>query len=285
MACLATEAEIQLATWLAGQPGMKYGVCITKSRLVIKYAPAAQASHEPAAIRFIRRQCPDIPVPEVLGTWEAADASGDKIGYIAMSELRGSTLRDAWPMMSKDDQVSILEDLRAILAQLRRIEVPKDAMIGALAGGTGVAADVRAGGTEYGGPFHTESDFNEWLISLVDPDLRELFGSFYIDTIRNSLTTFMHRLRFAHGDLGMHNILVEGGRITGIVDWEYAGWYPEHWEHVKMTQFSREKQFLNWCRECWEIDGLKVLYDVEYIVDQMLSSQARHGERVIRRPR
>jgi len=23
------------------------------------------------------------------------------------------------------------------------------------------------------------------------------------------------------------------GRITGIIDWEYAGWYPEYWEYAK----------------------------------------------------
>lgn len=67
-ACLATEAEIQSATWLAGWPSLNYGLCITKPRLVIKFASAAQASQEAAAIRFIRRQCRGIPAPEVLGT-------------------------------------------------------------------------------------------------------------------------------------------------------------------------------------------------------------------------
>lgn len=83
----------------------------------------------------------------------------------------------------------------------------------------------------------------------------------------------------------MHNILVEGGRITGIIDWEYAGWYPEYWEYVKMIQFSRDKQFLCWCQQCWDIGGSKVRYDREFVVDNMLDSQVRHGARVIKRPR
>lgn len=29
------------------------------------------------------------------------------------------------------------------------------------------------------------------------------------------------------------NILVENGHISGIIDWEQAGWYPEYWEYVK----------------------------------------------------
>ncbi|EIW66657.1 hypothetical protein M231_06262 [Tremella mesenterica] len=32
-------------------------------------------------------------------------------------------------------------------------------------------------------------------------------------------------VRFCHMDLHPGNILVEGGKVTGIADWEYAGWY------------------------------------------------------------
>lgn len=32
----------------------------------------------------------------------------------------------------------------------------------------------------------------------------------------------------------------EEGRITGIVDWEEAGWYPEYWEYVKFLERPAE---------------------------------------------
>ena len=40
--------------------------------------------------------------------------------------------------------------------------------------------------------------------------------------------------RFSHADLRPENILVdpESLRITGIVDWEWAGWYPRCWDRV-----------------------------------------------------
>ena len=28
--------------------------------------------------------------------------------------------------------------------------------------------------------------------------------------------------------------MYDGERITGIIDWEFAGWYPEYWEYTKM---------------------------------------------------
>lgn len=49
------------------------------------------------------------------------------------------------------------------------------------------------------------------------------------------------RICLTHGDLHLGNILVvvsqDGDEpkitISGIVDWEQAGWYPEYWEYCK----------------------------------------------------
>lgn len=35
---------------------------------------------------------------------------------------------------------------------------------------------------------------------------------------------------FTHGDLTNVNIMVENGNLTGIIDWEAAGYYPVWWE-------------------------------------------------------
>lgn len=34
--------------------------------------------------------------------------------------------------------------------------------------------------------------------------------------------------------------MVENGRVTGILDWEFSGWYPEYWE------FSRALHVWKW---------------------------------------
>ena len=44
------------------------------------------------------------------------------------------------------------------------------------------------------------------------------------------LLTVKHDVVFTHGDLLLHNIIVEDGHISGIIDWECAGWMPEYWE-------------------------------------------------------
>jgi len=37
---------------------------------------------------------------------------------------------------------------------------------------------------------------------------------------------------FAHGDISSRNVQVRDGRIVALLDWETAGWYPDHWDYV-----------------------------------------------------
>ncbi|ODH47994.1 hypothetical protein GX48_05926 [Paracoccidioides brasiliensis] len=42
---------------------------------------------------------------------------------------------------------------------------------------------------------------------------------------------------FTHADIAPRNIMVDGHyRITGILDWEYAGWYPDYWEYGQIMR-------------------------------------------------
>jgi aminoglycoside phosphotransferase len=43
------------------------------------------------------------------------------------------------------------------------------------------------------------------------------------------------RFVLTHGDLTPRNILVQDDVITGIVDWEYSGFYPEYAEYAFAT--------------------------------------------------
>lgn len=37
---------------------------------------------------------------------------------------------------------------------------------------------------------------------------------------------------FTHGDLSLRHVYYLNGRITGIIDWESAGWFPDYWEYA-----------------------------------------------------
>ena len=49
-----------------------------------------------------------------------------------------------------------------------------------------------------------------------------------------------HQFVFTHADMYHLNLLVENGRLSGIVDWECAGYWPEYWECVKAKAHARQ---------------------------------------------
>ena len=52
----------------------------------------------------------------------------------------------------------------------------------------------------------------------------------------------------------------ESCRITGIIDWELAGWYPEYWEYANIMKPTRDKDWQSWmdrtAPQRWDLSGL-----------------------------
>jgi len=67
--------------------------------------------------------------------------------------------------------------------------------------------------------------YRDMFLEFCGPEyVEELFGHFPTDA----------QAHFTHGDLLPGNILVDGSKITAIIDWETAGYYPEFWEYCRM---------------------------------------------------
>lgn len=47
---------------------------------------------------------------------------------------------------------------------------------------------------------------------------------------------------FTHGDLNPFNVFVRDGLVVGILDWEFAGWYPAYWEYTAVWHGNRTRQ-------------------------------------------
>lgn len=77
--------------------------------------------------------------------------------------------------------------------------------------------------------------------------------------------TTSYRTCFTHGDLAPRNIVVRNGRVAAIIDWGYAGWYPEYWEFTKghYVFFPREDWSEHFCQAVPQ-------YSVELIAEQAL---------------
>jgi aminoglycoside phosphotransferase len=76
------------------------------------------------------------------------------------------------------------------------------------------------------GPIKSDKEMEESLVSSLE----------HIPKIASS--RFIRRLpmctpyTLTHGDLNIGNIVVKDGELAGILDWEYAGYFPVWWEYV-----------------------------------------------------
>lgn len=123
--------------------------------------------------------------------------------------------------MSYAERHKLADNMSDVLQQLRRIPPPPNYAIASPTGG--LIWDCRID-TEPFGPFATEDEWNERRfhrqLDTIQKQVPEAFAT-------------KHSSVFAHSDLYLTNVLVDNGKLSGIVDWEFADFFPEHWECVK----------------------------------------------------
>ncbi|KII85420.1 hypothetical protein PLICRDRAFT_178495 [Plicaturopsis crispa FD-325 SS-3] len=149
-----------------------------------------------------------------------------------MTPLPGVHLTHAWDTLSAAQKDGIRKQLEGYLRIMRRARSPS--RICSLSGGPIFSPRVPL---NIIGPYDTEEEFHRRrrLLEVASPI--GFSGPSYEDTL--ALAGSMrhdHETVFTHGDLMHWNILVHNGRISGIIDWETAGWLPDYWEYATMLR-------------------------------------------------
>ncbi len=190
------------------------------------------ASQEVAALRLVQPHV-TIPVPFVL------DAVGE---YFIMTGLRGEPLGTVFSEMQPNEVARVRESLSEFVHQLRAI--PNNAQ-GVVSGPHHhmPCCDVNRVDEFQFGPFASVAAFHSYLLSRIPLQYQE-----EITKAAEGVHAKPHTSYFTHGDLNLRNILAEDGRVTGIVDWTCAGWYPGYWELGKAVYVYHRLQ--KW-RDLW----------------------------------
>ncbi|KAL2021796.1 hypothetical protein VTK56DRAFT_6570 [Thermocarpiscus australiensis] len=179
-----------------------------------------------------------------------------------MKYVEGQTLRQAWPVLTSDQRSNILAELRGYIAQLRAI--PKGSARISRLDGQGV--ELPSIIPRSGGPFDTLAELHHWL---VRPPKRLEAQTIYWHQITTQLGAD-YPIVFTHGDLAARNILVRDGHIVAILDWEFAGWYPEYWDYVFAL---RGMDNIDWKTLGSHVPSLfSKRYDLEYILMKFIVS-------------
>ncbi|KAF8252535.1 kinase-like protein [Wilcoxina mikolae CBS 423.85] len=241
----------------------------TQGRIIVLVSPTIVAKigndlalSEASLLDFIHRSAPDIPVPASLGTLSAPAKS-----IMFFSYVPGKVLSSVWHSLSVSEKTRIQNQLQSILLTLRQIPHNDEPL-----GWSGSVKDRRRELRETSG-VTAEAEFNDFLVSTPLPRI----GGLYQALMRSKLKDD-HRVVITHGDLHPRNIIVDKNgeeiKITGIVDWEYGGWYPEHWEYLKALNTistlaeDEERSLIEWWKylpEC--LSG----YDKEWAVDLVMA--------------
>ena len=93
---------------------------------------------------------------------------------------------------------------------------------------------------------------NKYARPLAEEIKNILYDSNKLNIFNNKQNTLVH------GDLIMHNILVESGRITGIIDWELALWGDQDYDLARILYYEE-------CAKVYEEDGIDVVQEREYM--------------------
>jgi aminoglycoside phosphotransferase len=197
-----------------------------KDSVYVKHGTGDQIRRAVEAIDFVRQHT-SVPVPSVLQI-HVDENDTNPSSWFSMNAMPGSPLMDAWPNMNEEARTATQNDLRTYLHELRAIPPPAPAFIGSCNGGP--AYDHRLNNGHPCGPFISESDFKDFLVAPVARCPRKELVYHYRQQLVDN-----HRVVFTHADLCGEHIFVEPttGRITGLIDWEMAGWWPAYWEYTR----------------------------------------------------
>lgn len=168
-----------------------------------------------------------IPAPLLRGVFSSNDAV-----EIHMTFLQGQTLEKLWPSMPDEQKTNTAQQLHDIVKRMRELEPPPDCV--GCCDGTGIR-DTRARFTYRGPICKDEAEFNADLDSTLFRQIPSRLRAAFHSQLRVD-----HRIVFTHGDLTPRNILIQDGKISGIVDWEETGWYPEYWGLAKFFERPAE---------------------------------------------
>jgi hypothetical protein len=183
--------------------------------------------NESNALKLVRKST-SIPAPEPVDLLSKPGNTDDPFAspeaYLLITQVPGLPLSRCQNVLSDRDCEYIANQLKDYVTQLRGIAKITGSET-AICNTLGEACrDPRIHGGEPIGPFPDEASFSQLLRYSDEPSRRG------------------HKTVFTHADLNPRNILVDrfvrsdgsrGWRVTGIVDWENSGYYPEYWDCTK----------------------------------------------------
>lgn len=211
--------------------------------LLLKWSDGTSIT-EVQSMRAVRAA--GIPAPKVISYGSHPDTPHAPVS-ILMTRLPGTELADIFEDeggLDDEDREAIVKELRVMLDAVRSwtapAEISQQKPISNITGGPIQSIRVPE---HIMGPFENERQLTAYLLAAASAHSYKSTEKFERDlaTARRLFDMPPHRIVFTHGDYALHNILVHKGRVTGWIDWESAGWYPEYWEFTTPLRWASSR--------------------------------------------
>ena len=197
------------------------GVWSIGSKVILKDRGSNLPTSEVPNIQFVQEQT-SIPVPTVIESWEER-----KHTLILMRRIPGEPLSNVWSKLTIDEKNKIAKQTAEYLQQLRALQSDKIQCLGGRPVFSNFLFKNEGSNEVPRGPFASDDE----LWAEMERGLNEKIPEAARVRLRQCMPSAMP-YTFTHGDLTNVNIMVENGELTGIVDWETAGYFPVWWEYV-----------------------------------------------------
>ncbi|KAJ4308777.1 hypothetical protein N0V84_011893 [Fusarium piperis] len=207
------------------------GVWSVGSKLVIKDRPARPPNSEAVNIAFLQAHT-TLPIAPIVTSWDE-----DGRSFFVSKRIPGKPLNEAWASMTAEDKHRVAKQTSACLDQLRLLHSLR---VQTVDGKPVFSAFLFPVG--YGiphGPFSSDQELWEEFAKAL-----QHVPEHATKRLRERMPTSTP-YTFTHGDLTNVNIMVQDGHLTGILDWESAGYYPTWWEFVS-AGISGEEDDREW---------------------------------------
>lgn len=205
--------------------------------LVLKWT-SRTSIEEVAAMKMARAA--GMPVPLVL---TCGDHPKDIRRFsILMTRLPGISLISDDEPLNPEGEEPWLSQLHSCLVAMRKWKSPYEKRICSVLGTTIWSTRVP---DHKMGPFETEAEMHDFLLAPASSHGFQSEAEYQTALqLANEIRSIPHRIAFTHGDFKAHNILVgDDNQLTGFLDWESGGWYPEYWEHSTAMRWERDSSW------------------------------------------
>ncbi|KAJ5284261.1 MAG: aminoglycoside 3'-phosphotransferase/choline kinase family protein [Kocuria palustris] len=197
------------------------GVWSIGTDVIMKERPDKGPKTEVKTLNHLAKY-PDIPAPKVLRDW----VDGNRRYFVLQERIQGQTLEQAWPLLSESQKTAIADQVIEVRNQLRSITSGSIQSVDQSPCYPGLLFSDR----EPHGPFHSDLELWEAISRTLHAVPQRA-----LEILKKRLPRCEPYV-LTHCDLNLGNIMVkDGGVLAGILDWEFAAYYPIWYEYVSAS--------------------------------------------------